>query len=86
MNLNELRQRLSELEDFINSSKDLQRVLFDNPMLMTRKFEEENQQRIQEFLNAKKEVREIRLKLRTPKEIEEDMEIERRLREKYSDD
>jgi hypothetical protein len=86
MNLNELRQRLNELENFIDSSKDLQRALIDDPRLLTEKFKEENQSRITQFFEAKKEIREIKKKLMNPKEKREYEDYLVRLKDKYSDD
>ena len=86
MEKKELILRLKELENVINNSKDIQKVVLDNPLLLAKKFEEENKERIEEFLSAKNEIRQILLKLRTPEEIEKDREIDRELREKYSDD
>ena len=86
MEKKELTLRLKELENVINNSKDIQKIVLDNPLLLTKKFEKENKERIEEFLSAKNEIRQILLKLRTPEEIEKDREIDRKLREKYSDD
>ena len=78
---------LKELEDTISFNSDLQSILFDNPTtLLTKEFEDINKDRIEKFLNAKKEILEIKWQLMSEKEKQENLEYQNKLKEKYSDD
>ena len=82
----ELKNKLRELEDIIFLNSDLQTVIFDNPVLLTKGFEDINKDWIENFLNAKKEILEIKWQLMPEKEKQENLEYQKKLKEKYSDD
>lgn len=86
MNTEELKIELSKLEKFVNDNSELQKLLFDNPFLMTKEFEENNKQKIEKFLESKKRIREIKIQLLSPKDKAEYLEEQKKLKEKFSED
>lgn len=86
MNTEELKIELSKLEKFVNDNPELQKLLFDNPFLMTEEFEENNKQKIEKFLESKKRIREIKFELLSPKGKVEYLEEQKKLKEKFSED